>query len=268
MDDLRLIFVVFCGLLGAALGSFVNVVAIRWHEGVSLRGRSICRSCKKQISPKHLVPILSWIVLRGRCAHCHVRIHPQYVIVEIIAAIFGCIAALRWDPSIPLGSWHILFELVISIGLLVPVVMDFRWQEIPVEYVVCLGIIGLIFRSAFAFSVSGFEAVVSVLIWTVAAICVAFIVLGGQIVASNGRWLGVGDLWLGLGMSGILGLRHLGIAVYFAYILGGCIAFMCLAMGLIKRHSRIPFAPALVAGTLGALWFGDKIGEWISTAFA
>lgn len=268
MDDIRLILVVFFGLLGAALGSFVNVIAIRWHEGVSIRGRSICRSCNTQIKPKHLVPILSWIVLRGRCANCHARIHPQYVVVELIAAVLGCIAVLRWDPSMPLGTWHILFELVMSIGLLVPVVMDFRWQEVPVEYVTGLGIIGIAFRSALSFSMGGFDAVVATLIWTIVAICMAVVLLGGQIVISNGRWLGVGDLWLGIGMAGILGPRNFGIALYFSYIIGGAIALMCLATGLIKRHARIPFAPALVAGTLGALWFGDVLTAWFSIVFA
>ena len=264
-DPLSLWGVLLAALFGAVFGSFINVLAIRWHEGASIGGRSACPSCKSQLKAQHLVPIISWMVLRGRCAACHARIHPQYVAVEIAAALLAVIAALRWDPTNSTSLPHFLFEFVVSLGLLVPLIMDLRWKEIPVEYVIALGACAAIARGLIA-RADGTATFWMTLAWTGVAVCAATAFFGGQIVMSRGKWLGQGDLWLGIGMAGILGLQGLGIALYLAYVVGGIVAGIALLAGLVKRRTKLPFAPALVAGTLGAIWFGPLIAEWIAHA--
>ncbi len=240
----------FSALLGSVLGSFANVVIIRWHEAAPISGRSKCPNCAKTIRPRHLVPILSWILLRGRCAECGKKIHVQYPLVEAAAAIFGVIAALRHDP---LSDPRLFFfELLVTIGLLVPVVMDLRWKELPVEYLAGLGLFALFFHPTTIFS-------------TVIAAAGVAAFFGIQFFLSRGRWIGEGDIWFGAMMGAVLGTPLLAaLAVYLAYLLGGFTAFVLLVFHAVKRGSRVPFAPALAAGTLIALWHGERILSWIA----
>ncbi len=267
MFEIRLLTVLLSGAFGAVLGSFINVLAIRWHQGASLGGRSACMSCKTTLKPRHLVPIVSWLALRGRCATCSARIHPQYVLVETAAFVLAVIAALRWDPSMSADLPRYVFELVIGLGLLVPVIMDLRWEEIPVEYVLGLGALGALMRAGISAMSGGADAALVTLAWSGVAACIATVVFGGQILISRGKWLGTGDLWMGLGMAGILGPRDLAVALYFAYVLGGLAALILLATGAVKRGARLPFAPALMLGTLFAIWFGADVAAWSLHAF-
>ncbi|MEK7116522.1 MAG: prepilin peptidase [Patescibacteria group bacterium] len=248
--------ILFTALLGAALGSFANVIIIRWHENASITGRSRCPACKKTLRPRHLVPILSWMLLRGKCAHCGVQIHFQYPIVEACAALLAVIAAIRHDPVI--DTWSFVFESVVTIGLIVPVVMDIRWKELPVEYLVGIGIFSFVFHAILTFSsISG----------TIVAIAGASAFFGLQVLLSRGRWLGQGDVWFGGMMGAILGTPLLtGLAIYMSYLFGGIFAIVGLLMGAFRRKSRVPFAPALAAGTLVALWHGERILLWFRMA--
>lgn len=243
-------------LLGAVIGSSANVLIIRWHEEASLMGRSACPSCKKTLRPRHLVPVLSWVFQRGRCADCGAKIHFQYPLVEAAAALFAVIAALRHDPladSIPF-----VFEFVVTIGLLVPVVMDIRWKELPVEYLLGMGV--------FAFAIHALISPSSIFNLAIAiALPVAF--FGLQTILSHGKWVGAGDVWFGGMMGAVLGTPLLAaLGLYLGYLFGGLMALVGLLAGLYRRGSRVPFAPALAAGTLVALWHGDRIIAWIVNA--
>ncbi len=255
--------ILFSSLLGAALGSFANVIILRWHENAPITGRSRCPKCQKIIRPRHLVPVLSWILLRGRCADCGAKIHFQYPIIEAFAALLAVIAAIRHDPFVDI--WPFVFELVVTIGLLVPVVMDLRWKELPVEFLLGLGIFAFLFR---AISVSQDpRTFFSTLIGSALAVAGAVIFFYVQILVSNGRWLGEGDVWFGGMMGAILGTPLLtGLALYVSYLCGGVFALVGLCVGALRPKSRIPFAPALAAGTLVALWHGERILSWVARA--
>ena len=129
-----MIFSILIFLFGACLGSFLNVVIIRWKNASSILGRSACPNCRKQIRPQHLVPILSWIVLRGRCADCHQPIHFQYPLVEMGAALLTVFAFFRHDFfSTHAALEPFLFELIFTLVLLIISVFDLRWKLVPVE---------------------------------------------------------------------------------------------------------------------------------------
>jgi len=248
------IIIFFTALFGAVLGSFANVVIIRWHEEAPLGGRSNCPNCKKTIRPRHLVPVFSWIFLRGRCADCDAKIHIQYPIVEAIAVLFAVIAALRHDPLT--DTWPFVFELVVSIGLIVPVGMDIRWKELPVEYLSGIGVFAFLFHAILTFS-SIFGTIVAI------AGASAFFAL--QFLLSRGKWIGEGDILFGAMMGAILATPlKTGIAIYLAYILGGFFALVGLVFKLYRRGSHVPFAPALAAGTLLTIWHGDLLITWIT----
>lgn len=248
--------ILFSAVLGACLGSFANVVAIRTHLMVSLMGRSMCPACKKALRPRHMVPILSWLALRGKCADCGAQIHIQYPTVELVSALLVVIAAIRNAPLGP-DSARFAFEVIISLGLVVMVVMDLRWKELPVELMAGLGILGIVFNYFFF---SPFNLIFAV------SVGVAF--FGIQWLLSQGAWLGSGDVWFGGMMGLILGSWQLNlIAIYLAYVAGGFAVALLLLAKKIKRGMSVPFAPALAIGLMLALWFGAKIQAWLSYAF-
>ncbi len=262
----QLIGWIFGACLGACLGSFSNVLALRWHAESTVFGRSACPNCKRQIKAQHLVPIISWLYLRGRCATCGKKIHFQYPLVELAGLALGLIAALRHDPLSIYTGPQFWFELIFSTALLAPLVMDIRWKELPVEYLGGLSIVAAILN-VIGFGVVtgiGLQArLVSVLLgMTVAGLFFAF-----QVLASRGRWLGVGDIWLGVYMGAVLGWPLLPISIYLAYLIGGSVAIIGLLLGKLHRGDRLPFAPALASGMLAALWIGPIVYDWIITAW-
>jgi len=258
----HLLGTLYAALLGGALGSFANVLILRWHEGASLLRRSTCPSCRAQIRPRHLIPVISWFWLKGRCAQCRQTIHVQYVMVECIAVLLGVIAALRFNPfdfAVAPSFW---FEFFTTISLIVPVVMDIRWQELPVEYLAWLGGIGFIYRLSVVHDTG------MVVATTVIALAGILLFFGLQIILSRGKWLGMGDVWFGVFMAGVLGWPGIGIAVYVAYVLGGTVAVIALLSKKLTRNARIAFGPMLAAGVLVTLWFGGAIISWLGRIYA
>ncbi|MBI5655151.1 prepilin peptidase [Candidatus Uhrbacteria bacterium] len=263
MEPERLFGIIFAAVLGGILGSFVNVLILRWHSGKGIGGRSSCPQCKKTIKARHLIPVLSWLWLRGKCAYCGKKINNQYVLVEAAALVLGIIAAMRWDPFAQPMFW---FEFLLSVALIVPFVMDLRWQELPVEYLIGVGLAGLAFR---LFGLWGSTVYLTGLGITTSifALVATTVFFGLQIILSKGKWLGMGDFYFGLMMAGVLGWPLVVVGVYAAYILGAVVATVGLALGLVRRKSKLPFAPALAAGTMVAVWFGPQIAGWLKYAF-
>jgi prepilin signal peptidase PulO-like enzyme (type II secretory pathway) len=255
--------IAFAFVLGACLGSFANVLVIRLHNMSSLLGRSRCPSCRKPLRPRHLVPILSWILLRGRCADCKAKIHFQYPVVEATAAALATIAAIRHDPFGP--EWPLFaIETVIAVGLIVIVAMDMRWKELPLELMSILGLFGLIAIVGMTVPFS-FDAVLRRLVSVATAVGIAVAFFGLQWVISRGKWLGSGDVWFGAMMGLVLGAWQLTvIAIYLAYVVGGFVVAVCMLFGTVKRGMRVPFAPALALGLLLAMWFGAAISARVS----
>jgi len=252
------------GIVGSFFGSFINVVAIRAHENSSITGRSHCMHCKSVLHPRHLVPILSWLLQHGKCAMCGKPIHIQYPLVEFAAAMLAIIAVSRHLPD---GDWlFAAFEFFFMVALLIFVIMDLRWMELPVELMVGTGIVFALWRMVLE-SLAG--ASTFTVLWSHASglVVVALFFLF-QYVVSGKRWIGAGDIWLGAVLGAVLGWPLVGIAIYFSYILGGGAALLLLLSKKIKPGMRIPFAPALISGTLAALWFGPDVLAWISHAIS
>jgi len=253
---------IFGAVIGACLASFANVLALRWHAESSIMGRSACPNCKRVLGPQHLVPIFSWLWQRGRCTTCGKKIHIQYPLVEVVGAWLGFIAAFRHQPFLMSEGPAFWLEVIFTVMLLVLIVMDIRWKELPVEFLAGLGILGGILN-ILGYGVLGPELSISARLASVLmGTTVATLFFSIQVLASRGRWLGIGDIWLGAFMGAVLGWPRLPIALYMAYVLGGGFAMIGLLSGRLKRGDQLPFAPALCAGYLFALWFGHHAYDW------
>ena len=119
--------IIIAGIFGACMGSFLNVVAHRSIQGRSWAGndRSICESCGHVLGAFELIPILSWLIQRGKCKHCGAKVSARYVIVEIICALMAGIIALRWGMS-----WAFVISCVSSCGLVVNSLTDLESGDI------------------------------------------------------------------------------------------------------------------------------------------
>ncbi len=260
------IFVVLlsAAIVGSFFGSFINVVAIRTHENSSITGRSKCPNCKSKLHPRHLVPVLSWLIQHGKCAMCGKPIHVQYPVIELTAAILAVVALTR---HLPQGDWAwATFEFFFMISLLVFVVMDLRWMELPLELMVGTGIVFAVWHMVLR-SLAGVPTLE--ILWShfmgFALVTVFFLF---QYIVSNKRWIGSGDIWLAAVLGVVLGWPLVGIAIYFAYIFGGGSALVLLFTKKIKPGSRIPFAPALITGAFAAIWWGPNAIAWITHAIS
>lgn len=239
---------IFAFVIGTSIGSFLNAVIYRLHVGQSpWRGRSYCPHCKHELAWTDLVPILSYLVLRGTCRYCGKPISPQYILVELAMGLLALVMILRFGVSVPAAV-----GIVMAAFLLVIFVYDLRHQlildrvSVPAMVVALLGSL-LLGRSA-----------LSLLIGAAVGAGVFFV----QFALSKGRWIGGGDIRLGAVLGLMLGWPLVAVNLVLAYFSGVVVA---LGMIIAKRKSWtsvVPFGTFLsLAGIVTFLW-GDEILQW------
>jgi len=269
-------FILFNSLiLGLIVGSFLNVVALRFNTGKSLGGRSGCFSCGHQLTWYELIPAVSWLVQGGRCRKCSSKISPTYILGEITSGLFFALIAVR--GFIVGANFEQLFNinylistlflwLVFSI-LLIILFYDIRHKIIPNELSFAFGILACI--SLFFF---GFDDGVYTLIGNVvpsfdhliAGILVPlpFVLMW---MVSKGQWIGLGDPKLMIGMGLFFGLSQGISAVFLSFWIGAFFALSLVLVNFIFKKSllrsaktsimkqEIPFAPFMIVATLVTL---------------
>jgi prepilin signal peptidase PulO-like enzyme (type II secretory pathway) len=254
----------FIFLLGLLVGSFLNVVALRVAGGESIRGRSRCRSCKGTLHPISLIPVISWIVQKGRCAMCRERISVQYPLVELVTALLF------------LALWqHFAGELILFVGfagvfsfLIALFVTDARFGVLPdiLTIPAIVLTIATFLGAALLDGLFGLSA-----FFTFLGVFVPSIAIGGgffalQWLLSRGRWVGSGDIRLGVLMGTMLPIwRELVLALFIAYIVGAVVGVVLLITKRATRTSAIPFGPYLIIGTGVAFFWGTHILHWYGT---
>ena len=270
------------GILGLVFGSFVNAFvwrvreqenlkakkgaknkAARLRELSILRGRSMCPDCGHELAAKDLIPVASWLVLRGNCRYCGKPISWQYPAVEAATALLFAGSYLFWPADLHgLGLLQFCFWLAFLVGFVALAVYDLRWFLLPDRIVfplVWLALIELLAELAF-FRV-GWSAVWSGL-WGVLIASGIFFVLY-QI--SGGAWIGGGDVKLGIILGILLGGPFNSLLLLFvASLLGTLASLPLLASGKAKAGTPIPFGPfLLMAATLVEL-FGGHFTNWFN----
>lgn len=218
-------------------------MALRLHSGFGLQGRSFCPSCGKTLSPFELIPILSFLALRGRCKNCKAKISLQYPLVELWTAIVFASIYYKFGLSI-----HALILTAVFSIYTVILIYDFRHKIIPDP---------LVYASIFlSLLVPLFVVDYTLFDWLVGPILFSF--LGLIWLLSKGRALGFGDAKLALSMGLLLG----GVGALSAMALSFWIAtavtvpLMLFSKKNITMKSEIPFAPFMVMGALVSLYFG------------
>ena len=274
---LMILFFLSVFFFGLVVGSFLNVVILRYNTGKSfIGGRSYCFSCGHNLKWFELLPLVSFIFLKGRCSHCKTRISWQYPLVEFLTGFVFCsILFLSLKVGVFIVPISILFDLMVWAVLIASCVYDLRHMIIPDAFsllfvllvvskylvLINLGIISVgFFYSLF---ISG---------------CVLFLLFFFLWVVSSGRWIGLGDVKLVFGLGLYLGLPQGFSALAFAFWSGALYAVGRLFLQkyasnqlsanqkTVTMKSEVPFGPFLVLGTFLAYLLSADIFH-ISTFF-
>jgi len=233
----------FVFIFGLIIGSFLNVVILRYNTGRTLSGRSLCFSCGKKLHWYELVPVLSFIIQRGKCRGCRARISWQYLMVELLTGLL--FALIYWQVGGQI--WLLLLYWLVASLIVVITVYDFKHQIIPDHFVFTLIALGL-FKVFFSDVVPW---------WGLAGGVAMALPLLALWAISRGRWLGFGDVKLALGLGLFLGLTGGLSALVLSFWLGAGIGLILIAWGktgLWRRRksytmkSEVPFAPFLILG--------------------
>lgn len=242
-------------LLGSAIGSFINVLALRYVPEKKLLGRhavggrSRCFSCQKTLKWYELIPLLSFLIQRGRCRSCSVGLSFQYPIVELFSGLILLGFALGFKNNFTWQEYAFLAVWILAAYILVLIAaIDFRLKIIPDELNIALAVLGV--------------AVVAIksAYWShIIAALIALVFFGSVILLSKGRGMGVGDLKMAGAISLLMGWPDAMLSLVFSFVIGAAWSIGLLALGGKTLKDAVPFGPFLSAGVLITVFFGEQI---------
>lgn len=283
-------------ILGAAFGSFINVVALRYDPDKfvfgrnAIGGRSRCPHCGKELRWHELLPVLSFVLQAGRCRSCNARLSLQYPVVEILSGLilvfvprgfsgYFFLFPASYLPAIAYYLLIVLWILAFLVLLLVSLI-DFRLRLIPDELSVLLVLLG----AAIALVVAPYWSEVSVSfigsysflfgmrgdIWlnhlAAAALGAAF--PGFLVLITRGRGMGLGDVKLGFALGALFGWPEIILVLIFGFIFGSIVGLAAIALGRKTMKSFVPFGPFLAAAAVFVFFWGYEAVDFYFRLFS
>lgn len=251
---LDVVFLVYAGLLGAAIGSFINVLVARLPVGESpVRPRSSCPACGAMIAWYDNIPIVSWLVLRGRCRRCGSRISVEYPLVEAGTALIWIGVAWLYGPSWTGLQGAVLLSIVLAIALI-----DARHYLIPDP----LSLGGLVAGLALA-PLPGPPSVLASVLGAAAGFGVLFA------VGVVGEWafkkpaMGGGDMKMMAMVGAFLGPAGAMLTIF----LGALVGTIVFAPVALRTDREVPFGVFLALGAAATFLLGDALTDWYAGMF-
>jgi prepilin signal peptidase PulO-like enzyme (type II secretory pathway) len=261
-------------LLGLCFGSFVNALVWRLHEQDTkktknnrlsiLRGRSMCPSCKHELKAVDLLPVVSWISLGGKCRYCKKLISWQYPVVELLAGVIFVVSYVFWPNDFgSIGIFQFCMWLVFVIGFMALAVYDLKWMILPNRIIYPMIALGgiyvmiscLILGSTLPLSQAFYGVLISSGLFY------------GLFQVSSGKWIGGGDVKLGIIIGLIIGgLTQSLLVLFIGSLLGSLVSIPLLLSGA-GRKKKIPFGPFLIMATIIVFLFGTSITTWYQNTF-
>jgi leader peptidase (prepilin peptidase)/N-methyltransferase len=244
---------VACGVLGLAVGSFLNVVIHRVPRGESVvRPRSRCPGCEAPIAARDNVPVLSYVALRARCRACGTLIPLRYPTVEVLTAGLFAAMALRFGPSAELPAYLVLTAALVALS-----VIDLDTFLLPnvITYPLAGALLALLGVAAAVRADPG--------AW-VRAVAGGAAAFGFFLVVHliSPRGMGFGDVKLSFSLGAALGWLsggHVFVGLFLGFLLGALVGMALIVAGRRSRRQHIPFGPFLAAGTILGVLAGDPL---------
>lgn len=245
------------GLYGLLIGSFLNVVIWRVPQGLSVVSPpSACPGCGQQIRARDNIPVLSWLLLRGRCRSCAEHISARYPAVELATALLFAATAWWLGPVWHLPAFLYLAAIAVALAMIDIDVLRLPDAIVLPSYLVA----GLLLGGAALLEGLGMERLVQ-------------IAVGGLVL-----WLFYGVIWFiyprGMGrgdvkLAGVLGMylgwfgwKALVVGSFAAFLIGGLVGVAVLLFSGKGRKARLPFGPYMLVGAYLGLWLGFPVASW------
>jgi len=240
-------------IFGAVLGSFLNVCIYRIPQKESIVfPASHCPGCQHKLSPLDLIPIISFLCLRGRCRYCGQGISWRYPVVELLSGL-SFVAVNYFYPAFT-NPLEFVFYIVFVMLLIIISFIDLEHQLIPDSAVISGIIFGLLFSL-----LHGWVAFLNSLLGAGLGFAALFLV--GKIgkFFFKKEAMGEGDFFLAAFIGAYLGWPWVFLALFLSYLLAGFAAAVLLALRRVKVDSYVPFGPALASGAVATLFWGKQI---------
>ncbi|MBI2168096.1 MAG: prepilin peptidase [Actinobacteria bacterium] len=258
IDDpgLRALWGALFAVLGLAVGSFLNVVIWRVPRRESVvRPASHCPGCEAPIAPRDNIPLLSWLVLRGRCRNCGTPISGRYPLVEMGTGVLFAAIALRFEMDWALPAFLLLTASLVTISII-----DLEHYIVPNRILVVVAPA----TGAMLLVAAAIDGEWGSLGRSAVAAAAAFT---GLLVVHliSPRGMGMGDVKLAflLGLAlGWLSWGHVALGLFLGFLYGAVVGGALVVTGVRGRRQAVPFAPFLAAGTLTAILAGQPILDW------
>jgi leader peptidase (prepilin peptidase)/N-methyltransferase len=263
-------------IIGLVIGSFLNVVAMRMRSAEKIFwSRSKCPHCQSLIRWYDNIPVLSFVLLRGKCRDCRKKISWVYPLIEVFTGLIFALAGWKFFNLADAQSWWITgyYWFVLS-SLIVILIYDWLYLEIPVLVLWPVFFIALVFNlwadgslwlaNPDFFSASLFQS--STYSGTFAAV-IAFSIFFSLSFFSKEKWMGMGDAYLVVLLGVFLGWPEISSAIFLAFLFGSAYGLMAILSKKKTLKSQVPFAPFLVLGTIIALFSHSALVNWYFSLF-
>ncbi|MBI4038606.1 prepilin peptidase [Candidatus Daviesbacteria bacterium] len=283
-------------VIGALLGSLVKALADRSLSKRSFWGRSYCTFCKKNLHWYDLFPIISFLILRGRCRYCHKKISIEYLLVEVVLGALVAVTFWQSFPSFqPVSSFQfllkifdLLFKTFFITVLSVLILTDIKKMFIPDRVVLPAIVIGFllslgltIYKISYLYYYLNQTPIGRLLlppksdyflrhaIYNASPLLsgvLMAVIIGGffmsLIIITKGKGMGGGDVKLGAFMGLMLGFPQALIAIILSFLSGAIFSIILIILGRKHFGQSIPFGPFLVIGSLAVIFWGEQILNW------
>lgn len=250
--EITVVYVVVA-LIGICIGSFLNVLIDRLPKGEQIsRGRSHCDYCKKPLRWFELIPVLSFIVQKGRCLRCRRRLSIQYPLIELATAAGTILIFREYQSSLP----QLLSIAVFFYSMTVIFMADLKYRIIPDSMVIVSGAASVVYQ----FTRIAFDAASWVPILGTAAGSSLFFFLVWLVTKKRG--MGFGDVKLVFVLGLALGYPRAIVALYLAFLTGAIAGVILVLHKRTSLKAKIAFGPFLILGAASSIVWGDRLFAW------
>jgi prepilin signal peptidase PulO-like enzyme (type II secretory pathway) len=244
-------------VLGLIIGSFLNVVIYRYDDWVSIaKTRSNCPECKTNLNWYDLVPVLSYLTLKGKCRYCQKPISWQYPIVELATGIlfatgYTLIFINSEIPSSSAVAAYIFYAIAVSAAVVV-FFHDLYEMLIPDLMAYILLVASILFSLFYYQDWLG----------TLYAVIIGYGAIALLVYPSKGKWMGEGDLKISAAMGALVGYPGVIAYLIISFMLGGLYGAVALGSKKVKLRTAVPFAPFLIIGAILSLLYATRLINW------
>jgi len=266
-----IIFYIF--FIGTAIGSFLNVLIDRLPKDKSIMGRSHCDFCRRKLSAIDLIPVFSFLFLKGKCRKCKKKLSWQYPGIELLTGIVFVLVYVILAPNVIVQNqildasrsggtyqndvFSLLFTLSIASCLIVIFFTDVKYQIIPDQMQIAMFVFSFLLQIVIIKN----SYLVALLLVVGSGIVVMIPILLIYLL-TKGRGMGFGDVKIAFNMGILLGIKSGLLALYFGFIFGAVYSIVLIILRKKKMKSKVAFGPFLILGILIIVVFKEVIYGW------